>query len=167
MKHILSLLFISALFLGLPQESKAQDYNSAVGLRLGYYTIGNLSYKQFLNEASAFELYAGARSFGRFGFRYTRIEIGALYQHHMDLDIDVLPGLRWYVGAGGYAGLFSSNWTGSSSLDLGVMGGPGLDYKFPDLPINVSLDWYLGLNIIGGLNLGVRQGGLTVRYTIN
>jgi len=167
MKRIITLALSISFLFAINHDAKAQDYNSAIGLRLGYYTFGNVSYKQFINEAAAFELYAGARRWGILGFRYSRYEIGALYQHHMDLDLEPLPNLRWYVGGGGYAGIFTGNYLGTSSLDLGVMAGPGLDYKFPDLPLNLSFDLYIGLNIIGGIRLGARQGGLSARYTLN
>lgn len=170
MKRIITLALSIAFLFTINHETKGQDYNSAIGLRLGVYTFANVSYKQFLNESAAFEVYGGGRTWGVFGFRYSRFEVGALYQHHMDLDLEPLPNLRWYVAGGAYAGLYTGNWTGSTGLDLGVMAGPGLDYKFPDLPLNVSLDFYIGLNLIRGGDFpifGVRQGGLSVRYTLN
>ena len=52
---ILLLLVFSCLYTTV----QAQDYKSAIGLRLGY--PWSISYKQFLNDRGAFEVFGGMR----------------------------------------------------------------------------------------------------------
>lgn len=156
--------FIVLLLLGgtTSMVSAQSDYKTSVGLRFGVYTYGNASLKHFISDQAAIEAYLGVRSFGVFGFRYARFELGALYQHHLPLEVDIPGNLRWYVGAGPYIGL--STGTIDNGIDLGGMAGPGLDYAFEDLPINVSFDLYLGVQLVRSFGVGFRQGGLSVRY---
>jgi len=55
------------------------------------------------------------------------------------------------------------------SVNLGIMGALGLDYKFADAPINLSLDWVPTFVIGEGAYNGFRadMGALSVRYTFN
>ena len=83
---VLSVGFMGSLF--------AQDfYQSAVGARLG--SPFSASYKTFVSESSAFEVYAGFRSYGFGGW----LNISGAYQIHQPLE-DVIEGLQWYYGAG-------------------------------------------------------------------
>ncbi|MDX2067050.1 MAG: hypothetical protein SFV55_01425 [Haliscomenobacter sp.] len=57
-------LFFLFAFLGAVLFSNAihaQAYNSAIGLRLGYPT--SVSYKKFLTESNAIEIFAGYRGY--------------------------------------------------------------------------------------------------------
>lgn len=157
-------LFIILLLLGgsVNMASAQSDYTTSVGLRFGVYTYGNVSLKHFINDDGAIEAYLGARAFGVFGLRYARLELGALYQHHLPIEVDIPGNLRWYVGAGPYVGLTTG--TFENGIDLGGMAGPGLDYAFEDIPVNVSFDLYLGLQLVRSFGIGFRQGGLSVRY---
>jgi len=158
-------LFIVLLLIGGATSiaSAQSDYKTAVGLRFGVYTYGNVSLKHFISEPGAIEAYLGARSFGIFGVRSARFEFGAIYQHHIPIEIDLPGNFRWYVGAGPFASLTTGTFF-TPGLDFGGMAGPGLDYAFEDIPINVSFDLYLGLQLVRGIDLNFRQGGLSVRY---
>lgn len=127
-----------------------QEYKFAVGIRLSNASpsISNsLSVKYFLNESDALE---GLMSFGgRFG-------IGVLYQKHKPLAN--MQGLRWFYGAGAYVGFQGGD------TYLGPTGAIGLDYKFPDVPLNLSIDWKPELDIIPKVNLIPDAFGFTARF---
>lgn len=62
-------------------------------------------------------------------------------------------------------------WLGSnrySSTTFGVMGVVGLDYKFTDIPLNLSVDWvptfFIGDGYVSGFGGG--YGALSARYTL-
>ena len=47
---------------------------------------------------------------------------------------------------------------------MGIDGVLGLDYKFKDAPINISLDWQPSVTLIGASS-SPAYGGIAVRYT--
>ena len=162
MKKFLFLLFVGA-FMIMSQKGNAQDYNTAVGIRFGYPT--SLSAKKFLSENNAIEGILGFRSYSF----YSYINVSALYLVHK--PIVSVEGLKWYFGGGGNLNLFSfkDNFIGdnSSSLGVGIVGALGLDYRFKDLPINVSIDWLPVFSITGyGNGFGADGGALSVRYIL-
>jgi len=69
-------------------------------------------------------------------------------------------GLKWYYGAGGYVGFQDHD------TYLGPTGVIGLDYKFQNIPLNLSLDWKPELDIIPRINFVPDAFGLTARFTI-
>jgi hypothetical protein len=163
------LLFILVFFFGMSSLS-AQDYNKAIGLRLGY--PASVSYKVFLDGSNnAVEGFLSFRSYGnrrRNGdFRYRSFGLGVGYQVHK--PIEEVNGLQWYYGIGGRLSFFNDN---DGFIDEGdrtgiaLLGFLGLDYKFADAPINISLDWVPDFRIIGYNNgFGGDNGALAVRYT--
>lgn len=156
---IISALFVLFLF---SVNSQAQDYKTAVGLRLGYPL--SVSYKTFLSDRGAFEGVAGLRSFSG----YSWINIGAYYQHHT--EIPSVEGLKWYYGGGAnlYFWSYDAGFAGGSSTSIGISGVLGLDYKFADAPINVSVDWIPTFFINGfGSGFGGGYGALAARYVLN
>lgn len=160
------LVFIFALIFCCVFAAQAQsDYKTAIGLRLGY--PASISLKHFINEKGAIEGFVGYR-----GYTYVNlVNIGAMYQHHS--AITDVAGLKWYVGGGAGAWLWSyddkyfanENYGG---FNIGVMGCLGLDYKFADFPLNLSVDWVpsfiLGDAYYGGFGYG--YGALSARYTL-
>ena len=100
------------------------------------------------------------------------INVGALYQHHT--PIASVDGLKWYVGGGASAWIwtydkdynFGSDY---NNINLGIMGCLGLDYKFADFPINLSVDWvptFVVGNSFYSNGFGVGYGALAARYTL-
>jgi hypothetical protein len=160
----LVLLFSMFLLVALTSALKAQDYHSAIGLRLGSPLAA--SYKFFISETDAIEVYLGFRSYGSIG--YTFINPGAMYEHH--LPISSVDGLHWYFGGGASAYLYSYKsiyGTAGSNFGFGINGVLGLDYKFKDAPLNLSVDW-LPTIVIGG-DFGGFGGGyyaLSARYVL-
>ncbi|HRO08228.1 MAG TPA: hypothetical protein PK611_08455 [Saprospiraceae bacterium] len=143
-------------------SSYAQDYKSAIGLRFGYPL--SASYKTFLSEKGAFEGVAGFRSFSG----YSWFNIGAYYQVHN--DIGSVNGLKWYYGAGAnvYFWSYDTGFAGDGSTSIGISGVLGLDYKFANIPLNVSVDWIPTYFINGyGSGFAGGYGALAARYVLN
>ena len=159
----LALLFSLLFVLAISGSLKAQDYKSAIGLRLGYPI--SASYKFFISEPAAIELYAGFRGYTFYNY----INLGAMYQYHF--PIESVEGLHWYVGGGASAIIYNydSGFTNEGSFGIGINGALGLDYKFANAPINLSVDWlptiYVGSGYLTGFGGGL--GALSVRYTLN
>lgn len=150
MKSILFTLLLTTIAFG--DKALAQDYKLGLGLRLSNAspTISNsVSAKYFIKQQDALEALV---SFGdRFG-------IGLLYEKHRSFTNE--SGLRWFYGFGGYAGFQGGD------TYLGPAGVLGFDYKFKDVPLNISLDWKPELDIIPKVNLVPDAFGLTARYTL-
>ncbi|HKK80026.1 MAG TPA: hypothetical protein VJ933_10370 [Phaeodactylibacter sp.] len=171
MKNLVLLLFMAS-FLCFSQAAKAQEYNSAIGARLG--SPFSASYKNFISEQGAIELFGNFRTRGVLtSYRWTRLGVGGAYQHHFDLEIEELEGLKWYVGGGATAYFWTYSNDGffddSDNLTFGVQGYVGLDYAFEDAPVNLSLDWVptilLGNGYVSGFGAG--YGALSIRYILN
>lgn len=154
MKKLL-LLFIAALTFSL--TTKAQDegpstsssYKDALGVRLGSNVpvIKNgITYKHFMGN-NAIE---GILSFG------DGVGICGLYEIHKPLSTE---NLQWFIGGGGYVGF------NSSTTNVGVAGIVGLDYKFNQIPLNISLDWKPELNIISKVGFQGEGIGFSARFT--
>jgi len=140
----------------------AQDYQSALGARLG--SPLSASYKTFLGGSNnAFEAYAGFRNFGA---GYSWVTISGAYQIHN--PIEDVEGLQWYFGGGASVYFWSFDFaTNESTTTFGIQGYIGLDYKFEDYPINLSLDWIPTLFISGiDSGFGPGFGSLGVRYVL-
>jgi hypothetical protein len=129
----------------------SQDYKVAIGIRFSTPapTLGNsVSVKYFMNDRDALE---GLISFGpRFG-------IGGLYEIHQ--LIGATPAFTWYYGGGAYIG------AQGNTTYVGPTGVIGIDYKFQNAPINLSLDWKPELDIIPTINFVPDAFGLTARFT--
>ena len=83
--------------------------------------------------------------------------ICALYEIHK--PINAVENLQWFIGAGGYVGF------NNSSSNLGAAGIVGLDYKFINVPLNISLDWKPELNIISKVGFEASGVGFSARFT--
>ncbi|MEJ7738662.1 MAG: hypothetical protein WKF97_14630 [Chitinophagaceae bacterium] len=150
MKNILTILVFVAATLAGPSVF-AQDYKLGVGVRLSNAspTISNsITAKYFFNPSNALE---GLLSFG------SRFGIGGLYETHKPLNF---PGLQWYYGAGGYIGFQSRD------TYLGPTGTIGLDYKFDNIPLNISVDWKPELDILPKISFIPDAFGLSARFTL-
>lgn len=132
MKRIFFFFLIVFIFLSGSRVS-AQDYRFALGIRLSSpdATLSNsVTGKYFITDRSAIE---GIISFGnRFG-------VGGLIEIHSPFDV---PGFKWFYGGGLYVG------SGDKETYLGPTGIIGLDYKFQNVPLNLSLDFKPELDII-------------------
>jgi hypothetical protein len=156
-------LLLVIAFLGISFGAKAQAFDSAVGLRLGYPI--SVSYKTFINETSAAEAYVGFRSY----FGSTWLSANAAYQIHNYLEFEGVENLQWYYGAGAGIHNLSSDFGGSTTF-FSVQGYIGLSYTLENTPLNFSIDWSPSLFVGtggGGLGgFGGRYGALSVRYVL-
>ena len=147
-------VFIAGMLLisGFCSLLQAQDYKLAMGVRLSTAdpTISNsVSVKYFVNDRAALE---GLVSFG------TRFGIGGLYEVHQ--LIGNVQNLNWFYGGGAYVGFQYGN------TYLGPTGIIGVDYRFQNAPLNISLDWKPELDIIPSIAFIPDALALSVRFTL-
>lgn len=142
------------------QSLSAQDYKTALGVRLSSANAmqnNSISIKQFINEKTAIE---GLFTFG------DPLSLGALLEFHKPLSAS---GLRYFYGAGGYIGFVKTvnvaTQKTSTDPNFGAQGVIGLDYKFNNIPLNISLDWKPELNIVNDINFEPAAIGFTARFT--
>src|SRR5688572_11248767 len=157
-KAIFPLLLIAAI--GFTSTASAQDYRTAVGVRLSNSSplINNsISLKHFLTENTAVE---ALFSFG------DPLGLGALIEIHKPLGEQ---GIRWYYGGGGYLAFQKvydpAKQKNETDTYFGAQGVLGLDYKFANIPLNLSLDWKPELNIVSDINFEPAAIGFTARFT--
>lgn len=152
-----SILFLAILSAGFAVSASAQNevpgpnYRLGLGVRLSNSspTLNNsITGKYFVTDRSAVE---GIVSFG------SRFGIGGLLEIHKPTNMD---GLKWFYGAGAYVGFESGD------TYLGPTGILGIDYKFTNVPINLSLDWKPELDIIPDINFVPDAFALSVRFTL-
>lgn len=166
-KHIYSTLIF--IFLFSLTTLNAQDYKSAVGLRLGVPL--SLSYKTFINENGAIEGTVGTRGYNYgFGLQSRWVTFTIAYLHHQDLEIDGIDNLRYYYGAGLGAYIWTYNngfESRASNTVLGLQAYGGIEYTFEDIPLSISADWVPTV-FFSGLNsgFGAGYGALSARYTL-
>ncbi len=159
MKNLLLTTFCLLLF---ASSSYSQDYDSAVGLRLGYPL--SATYKKFISESNAIEVYGGYR-----GYTFVRtLSVHGAYQIHKDIsDID---NLQYYYGGGAAAFFWSDDFSGSAT-SFALQGYLGLSYTLEDTPVNITVDWIPTFLINSGLGtfgsgFGGGYGSLGIRYIL-
>ena len=144
-------IFLIILFVSISVCIQAQNYNSAIGVRLGPNTANitaGFTLKHFINENTALEAIIGVNN---------GLGICGLYEKHF--DIEAVKNLQWLAGFGGYVAFTGSN------TAIGGAGIIGLDYKFEEIPLNVTLDWKPELNIISKVGFEASGIGLSARFT--
>jgi len=129
------------------------DYKIGIGLRLSTATptlSNGVTFKYFVKQDQAIEAMV---SFGG-----SRFGLGGLYEWHRQLN--ATPGLKWFYGGGAYFG-FQDNvsYTGPTGI-------VGLDYKFQNIPLNLSLDWKPELDILPAVNFVPDAFALSARFTL-
>ena len=147
---VVHILFTAGILIA--GNTQAQDYKTALGVRLSNdqaMVSNSVTIKHFLNERVALE---GLLSFS------DPVAIGALLAVHK--SISGTEGLKWFYGGGAYVGF------GKNSA-FGTQGVLGLDYKFTNIPLNLSLDWKPELNIIPDINFEPAAIGFSARFTFN
>jgi hypothetical protein len=124
----------------------AQDgssYKSGIGLRAGggYYDIIAASYKTFITAPGALELNLGFRPYTYHyvsSYNWFNLSFSASYQHHF--PIGSIEGFKWFIGGGATAFNTFSNYDDYKGFGLGIFPTGGVDYKFANIPLNVSAD---------------------------
>ncbi|MCX6316221.1 MAG: hypothetical protein NTW29_02945 [Bacteroidetes bacterium] len=168
MKKTIFLSLLSLLCLVTVTTVQAQEttgpgtsgYKTSLGVRLSSANamVNNaVSIKHFINDKVAIE---GLFSFG------DPLAIGAMVELHKPLASE---GLSWFYGGGAYIGFVKKVNTNTlkttTDPNFGGMGVVGLDYKFPNIPLNLSLDWKPELNIVSDINFEPAAIGFTARFT--
>ena len=156
-----NLLFTAICILGMSLSSYAQEYESAIGARLG--SPLSLSYKKFVSESNAIELYGGLG----FGTGFSSFSANGAYLLHKPLD--AADGLSWYYGAGAGIAFFTfrSTFLGSSGgATVNAQGYLGLDYKVSDIPLNLSIDIVPTFGVTGFRNGLFFGGAVAARYIL-
>jgi opacity protein-like surface antigen len=137
----------------------AQDYGVGIGLRvLSYGGIG-VTGKKIFGDNKALELNATFRNYGLSSYNY--FEIGGLYERYH--EISGVDGLNWLAGGGVNIGFYKYKYF-SSSTNIGISGIAGLEYKFPNTPITVGIDYMPLIWLTNGFLFSSNRGGLTARY---
>ena len=158
MKNLL--LFCFSFFL-VVSTANAQYYSKSnnstpqtlMGVRLGTGTMGSdlgLTIQHQLNDVSYLEAMGTLNK--------NDVRLTGLYQHHQPLS---MRGLTWFVGGGMHVGKVRKN-VAESLIDLlnidlgteadakriflGIDAVGGLQYKFPGIPMNASIDVKPALN---------------------
>lgn len=161
MNKFLSLIVLSlGIFFANTASAQTSSYKTALGVRLSSspaIVSNSISLKHFLNESAAVEVLF---SFG------DPLALGAMYQVHKPFAGE---GFQWFYGGGGYLGFVKTynpvKDRHETDPNFGAQGVLGLDYKFSNAPINISLDWKPELNIVSDINFEPAAVGFTARFT--
>lgn len=163
MRNKLTILLVCIMTLAI-SEMNAQNYNSAIGGKLGYGLIA--SYKKFLNEKAAVDLFAG--------FHWGGLAAGAYYELHY--DIESVDRLQWYWGGGAAFTTWTNGVFNDGYYELGISGVLGLDYSLEEIPLNLSVDWAPTFTVLSSWDNDLwgsynrfrgGYGALTARYILN
>lgn len=150
------LFFTVFSIMTLTSTLNAQNYNTSLGVRLGYDS--GLTLKHFFapENAAEFILSVSPRYF----------QLTAMYEYQQ-----LVPGssdLSWIVGVGAHLGaIHYEEDKYKSDLLLGVDLMAGLEYSIARTPYVVALDWKPSFNITNSYNDYWFNGfALSLRYTL-
>lgn len=159
MKKI-AIVYLLVAVVSSTQTLNAQDYKTGLGVRLSSSNAmqnNSISIKQFISSTTAIE---GLFTFG------DPLALGALIEFHKPLSAS---GLTYFYGAGGYISFLKTvnvnTQKSSTDPNFGAQGIIGLDYKFNNIPLNISLDWKPELNIVSDINFEPAAIGFSARFT--
>src|SRR5690606_18443787 len=161
MERKLIALFIGLIFTGITyQRATAQEstYTRAIGGRFG--VANGITYKHFLTDRHAIDgilNFQGNRSF-------TIVKLLGLYEIHQPVNFVNVEGLQWYYGSGGGLGHYRYKDTDECGLAWSLDGVIGLDYKIPEAPINLALDWKPTMELTPEAGVRFDGIGLSIRF---
>ena len=145
----------AALTVTVNAQSTGRSYKTAIGVKV--WDGAGISIKHFTKPTAALE---GIVYFWHDGFRIT-----GLYEFHG--DISGAPGLKWYIGPGAHIGFYDYKNDPdhySNKTYFGIDGVLGLDFKFNNAPINLSIDWQPSFEFGDSRGFVGSWGGLGIRY---
>jgi hypothetical protein len=95
------------------------------------------------------------------------VNITGLYEVHNRAFDE--PGLRWYYGGGGHIGFWDgvkNPWfnDGDRHSVIGVDMILGIEYTIPGSPVNLSLDYKPGFNLVGYTGFWGDEFALSLRF---
>lgn len=156
MKKNKCLLCVTLLMAVCTSGAFAQ-YKHAIGGRFG--SANSISYKTFVNTNNALEFIVNFQS----NTNYSYFRVTGLMEKHAPInDVD---GLRWYYGFGATLGSRTYKPADENKLLLAADGILGLDFKFPDAPINIAMDWKPAIELAPNTQLNGEGIGLSLRFT--
>ena len=119
-----------------------------------------ISYQQLLQKETRLELDLGIRS----GNGWSGWALNGTHQWIFPLATD----FNWYLGAGAGLGGYSvdlSNGSSDSKMFVSILGQAGVEYVFPDIPLQISLDTRPNLGLFNTRSSSlVADVSLSVRY---
>lgn len=150
----ISLIFLCNIFL-LAQENRDDKKKLPLGIGLRAGDPSGITIKKY-NEASSLELCIGALPFNNGASVFLH------YLIHNPItelgETNNIEGLHWYYGVGGQIKSISGN--GNFGLDAVL----GSEFRIPDHPIAIFLDFIMYLEIIDSpFDVGI-DGGIGGRY---
>ena len=148
------LFFAGLLIAAFSATANAQNYQTALGIRLGLEN--GISRKHFLSSSNAVE---GILSISAYHFQLT-----GLYEYQRPLP--GAPGLDWFIGLGAHIGsIYHKNYTNRMLVGADFI--IGLEYAFPTVPFTLGLDWKPAVNFVGNWNeYWYAPFAFTARYTL-
>lgn len=147
--HCLIALIISLLFCN---ETKAQNFHSAIGIHLG--NPNGLTYKHFINKKNAIEVLSGITA--TLEGKVTGVDATVLYEWNksiFDRQLNV------FYGLGGQGGVYSKK------ISLGADSIIGIEYTL-DAPFVFGFNGRLGAGVLIGDFRLIWGGGIFARYVI-
>ena len=158
MKKFLTIICLSVIAtFAFQSTSNAQSYKNAIGGRFG--AANGVTFKTTLGGNKMIDLIANFRSTDHTNY----FRVTGLYEIYN--PISNAAGLNWYYGIGGTVGSVKYKPHNGSDLYLGLDGVLGLDYKFADAPINLSLDWKPAIGLVPETDFDASGVGLSIRFT--
>ncbi len=150
-------VLVVAILVGSAVIANAQSYDKAIGIKISNGL--NITYKQNLSPANNIE--AGVS----LDFIWLGVYANGFY--NWQWEIEAVPGLNWYVGPGVSLGVGGLAY--SAYFQVAIHGQIGIEYKFAEIPLAISLDYGPGFGIgfgAGGVYPGFAgTGGLGIKYT--
>ena len=151
-----SVLFV-ALILVATVGVKAQSYTTGIGAKFytTYGSVGGINIKHSTSVNTALE--------GSLLFFSGGLGLEGLYEYQG--PINNAPGLMYFVGGGGLLGFGNDRHDKHDAANFALRLTGGLDYKFPDAPIAISLglDPFFNLSPSTGSYLAL---GIGLRYVL-
>jgi len=151
------LLFLVGGFLLIAGNTAQAQYKHALGVRVG--NAYGITYKTFIQQDRALDFILNFKDRND----YSSFRLTGLYEVHN--PINDLPGLQWYYGGGATLGSQKFKPTDDTDLVFSADGVLGLDFKFTDAPINISLDWKPAIEFTPDTEFDPEGFGLSVRIT--
>lgn len=140
-------------------QTPSEYYKQAIGGRFG--VANGISYKYFMTPGGhaidGIVNFQGNRDYGIF-------KVLGLYEIHNKIAVLDYQGLLWYYGAGGGLGFYTDKVEDNTSVALSLDGVVGLDFKVPDAPLNISLDWKPMIELSPDPGVKFDGIGLSIRF---
>lgn len=158
---LLAALLTGVLFVrnaNAQETGVASDAKNRVGIRFGSADAlvnNSISYQRFFKPDLAAEALLSMGGAGA---------IGLLLEKYKPLRKE---GLTWFAGGGFYTAFREGDGSFSKSENhqrFGLQGIIGLDFVFPGLPANLSVDWKPELNLVKQFSFEPAALGFSARF---